>query len=159
MTLFIFLYKIEDKTVNNLLGIKKFTNQLKKSDQSRFFDYWNKNNQKLNSKTESILGKVLMRSELLPATNQVDNTGIPFTDESSRYFLIFDGKIFNHQELKNNLLALGTITFRTSTDLEVLFYHLIENGVQGINDLDRKSTRLNSSHVRISYAVFCLKKK
>src|SRR3989442_9377920 len=25
--------------------------------------------------------------------------------------------------------------------------------------LDRKSTRLNSSHVRISYAVFCLKKK
>src|SRR5436305_5182509 len=27
------------------------------------------------------------------------------------------------------------------------------------NDADRKSTRLNSSHVRISYAVFCLKKK
>src|SRR5690554_7357109 len=27
------------------------------------------------------------------------------------------------------------------------------------DDLDRKSTRLNSSHVRISYAVFCLKKK
>src|SRR5690349_22916916 len=25
--------------------------------------------------------------------------------------------------------------------------------------LDRKSTRLNSSHVEISYAVFCLKKK
>src|SRR5690554_7022324 len=27
------------------------------------------------------------------------------------------------------------------------------------DQLDRKSTRLNSSHVRISYAVFCLKKK
>src|SRR5690554_2665487 len=27
------------------------------------------------------------------------------------------------------------------------------------NNPDRKSTRLNSSHVRISYAVFCLKKK
>src|SRR5699024_12558673 len=26
-------------------------------------------------------------------------------------------------------------------------------------DIDRKSTRLNSSHVSISYAVFCLKKK
>src|SRR5690554_8047097 len=26
-------------------------------------------------------------------------------------------------------------------------------------NIDRKSTRLNSSHVRISYAVFCLKKK
>src|SRR5690606_2052022 len=30
--------------------------------------------------------------------------------------------------------------------------HLLEHG-------DRKSTRLNSSHVKISYAVFCLKKK
>src|SRR5256885_11159764 len=34
---------------------------------------------------------------------------------------------------------------------------------EGINDLkgklDRKSTRLNSSHLVISYAVFCLKKK
>src|SRR5690606_41914087 len=28
-----------------------------------------------------------------------------------------------------------------------------------ILQLDRKSTRLNSSHVKISYAVFCLKKK
>src|SRR3989442_11030127 len=28
-----------------------------------------------------------------------------------------------------------------------------------VNAGDRKSTRLNSSHVRISYAVFCLKKK
>src|SRR5690554_7645244 len=27
-----------------------------------------------------------------------------------------------------------------------------------LSDEDRKSTRLNSSHVRISYAVFCLKK-
>src|SRR5690554_7668552 len=30
--------------------------------------------------------------------------------------------------------------------------------LQNHRDLDRKSTRLNSSHVRISYAVFCLKK-
>src|SRR3989442_6355611 len=31
--------------------------------------------------------------------------------------------------------------------------------VVGMEHIDRKSTRLNSSHVRISYAVFCLKKK
>src|SRR2546422_3232857 len=30
---------------------------------------------------------------------------------------------------------------------------------QGTNVVDRKSTRLNSSHGYISYAVFCLKKK
>src|SRR5687768_18181139 len=29
----------------------------------------------------------------------------------------------------------------------------------GVSGLDRKSTRLNSSHGYISYAVFCLKKK
>src|ERR1039457_732456 len=33
------------------------------------------------------------------------------------------------------------------------------NQIQGTNTLDRKSTRLNSSHLVISYAVFCLKKK
>src|SRR5207253_6062345 len=34
---------------------------------------------------------------------------------------------------------------------------LIGSGIK--NHQDRKSTRLNSSHVAISYAVFCLKKK
>src|SRR5690554_7359762 len=43
---------------------------------------------------------------------------------------------------------------------------VLENQLPGIEfshgaygSKDRKSTRLNSSHVRISYAVFCLKKK
>src|SRR5690349_23951520 len=31
--------------------------------------------------------------------------------------------------------------------------------VRQLRRVDRKSTRLNSSHVEISYAVFCLKKK
>src|SRR5260221_7260474 len=35
--------------------------------------------------------------------------------------------------------------------------HLLRAGLVGIGD--RKSTRLNSSHTVISYAVFCLKKK
>src|SRR5438874_9258592 len=33
------------------------------------------------------------------------------------------------------------------------------NSGEQLLPLDRKSTRLNSSHVEISYAVFCLKKK
>src|SRR5688572_31835713 len=47
--------------------------------------------------------------------------------------------------------------------------HLIDEGFQAFNAArlgeacriyaDRKSTRLNSSHSQISYAVFCLKKK
>src|SRR2546429_6595686 len=39
-------------------------------------------------------------------------------------------------------------------------HHRDGHGVHDFaNDLDRKSTRLNSSHGYISYAVFCLKKK
>src|SRR5256886_7795831 len=36
---------------------------------------------------------------------------------------------------------------------------LLEPGVRVVIEQDRKSTRLNSSHSQISYAVFCLKKK
>src|SRR5699024_12221829 len=42
-------------------------------------------------------------------------------------------------------------------------HEIFKLSVQSINKsesgIDRKSTRLNSSHVSISYAVFCLKKK
>src|SRR5690606_40299675 len=38
--------------------------------------------------------------------------------------------------------------------------YFLRNGCAGyLANRDRKSTRLNSSHVKISYAVFCLKKK
>src|SRR3712207_7803107 len=36
---------------------------------------------------------------------------------------------------------------------------LRQSGITGTYDIDRKRTRLNSSHANISYAVFCLKKK
>src|SRR5690554_7674924 len=42
----------------------------------------------------------------------------------------------------HNLLSISNYNIKTNEDAT-----------------DRKSTRLNSSHVRISYAVFCLKKK
>src|SRR5688572_31746510 len=35
----------------------------------------------------------------------------------------------------------------------------VPNATDETDDRDRKSTRLNSSHSQISYAVFCLKKK
>src|SRR3712207_8070328 len=35
----------------------------------------------------------------------------------------------------------------------------MKSSPQSIQPIDRKSTRLNSSHANISYAVFCLKKK
>src|SRR5207253_11522950 len=46
-------------------------------------------------------------------------------------------------------LVLGVIPMRTHSD----------QGPLRVSTQDRKSTRLNSSHVAISYAVFCLKKQ
>src|SRR5207302_4914592 len=45
------------------------------------------------------------------------------------------------------------------TDPEGREYIDFVSGIGALNLGDRKSTRLNSSHVKISYAVFCLKKK
>src|SRR3712207_7839400 len=53
-------------------------------------------------------------------------------------------------EIDLDTLAAGTPGF-TGADLA--------NLVNEAALLDRKSTRLNSSHANISYAVFCLKKK
>src|SRR5690625_6400322 len=49
---------------------------------------------------------------------------------------------------------LRTLRKNSGVNLE-LVHHL----TMAKEKLDRKSTRLNSSHVAISYAVFCLKKK
>src|SRR3712207_7788288 len=55
--------------------------------------------------------------------------------------------------IKITALAVSLITFALT--LVALAAYLNLRGPDG----DRKSTRLNSSHANISYAVFCLKKK
>src|SRR3712207_8545298 len=61
--------------------------------------------------------------------------------------------------------ALPIYIFRKNTSQRIPaspkylnFSHANHNSVEG-KSRDRKSTRLNSSHANISYAVFCLKKK
>src|SRR5699024_12735977 len=54
---------------------------------------------------------------------------------------------------KEVLCSWMTIIAIATTDLKILMFQV------KINKEDRKSTRLNSSHVSNSYAVFCLKKK
>src|SRR2546427_1860399 len=49
--------------------------------------------------------------------------------------------------------------FRTARDAEYAQVTRAAEQVETPIDADRKSTRLNSSHSQISYAVFCLKKK
>src|SRR3712207_8123483 len=51
----------------------------------------------------------------------------------------------------------GTITSYPDISAPGTFY--TSPCYRGVQPVDRKSTRLNSSHANISYAVFCLKKK
>src|SRR5690554_7483894 len=55
-----------------------------------------------------------------------------------------------------NLGGIANITWLPGSSEQVLGF---DTGPANTLLEDRKSTRLNSSHVRISYAVFCLKKK
>src|SRR5690606_40704396 len=63
------------------------------------------------------------------------------TEDQEKYFTHVSGII---DEIQEN----DKVTFE------------LEKGLKGLNavKVDRKSTRLNSSHVKNSYAVFCLKK-
>src|SRR5690625_5892845 len=71
-------------------------------------------------------------------------------------------------DITDNQVQVITVSQNLSTeDIEQFVTYPVElamanlPGVKEIRSIsrDRKSTRLNSSHVAISYAVFCLKKK
>src|SRR5258708_9449149 len=73
---------------------------------------------------------------------------------------------YHHQQLHNFVITEAIPPFVSvqgssvsqavqNTDYGAIF----GQGTAHLNERDRKSTRLNSSHQIISYAVFCLKKK
>src|SRR5256885_12686985 len=55
--------------------------------------------------------------------------------------------------------SAGEAGERGDRDIERAHFARRARGAHGELTVDRKSTRLNSSHLVISYAVFCLKKK
>src|SRR5256886_5372525 len=69
------------------------------------------------------------------------------------------------RRLKEQLDADAAIERRRRAELETISIRFgmatraARAGVYEVHERDRKSTRLNSSHSQISYAVFCLKKK
>lgn len=79
--------------------------------------------------------KVVLGHNRLSILDKKDRSNQPMTDQSNRYQIIFNGEIYNYPDIKNELLNKG-IHFNTSSDTEVLLYHLIEKGVKGINELD-----------------------
>src|SRR5690554_7589070 len=102
---------------------------------------------KLNTVGESVvyLHKLLNQAGHNFHPNQYfgERTETAVKDFQEKHNLVVDGIVYT----KTWKALLNSIPENT-TGMELLKY-----------GQDRKSTRLNSSHVRISYAVFCLKKK
>src|SRR5690554_7629504 len=85
-------------------------------------------------------------------TSTINTPGTVSVNPKLKFFeppLLFKRK--KQEPATTNLACLFDIdVYRPRIDREPLLANICR---------DRKSTRLNSSHVRISYAVFCLKKK
>src|SRR3712207_7960005 len=89
------------------------------------------------------------------------STLFPYTTlfRSGAVFMIFAGIYYWFPKMSGYIIPewIGKTHFWISfVGANVLFFPMHFLGLAGI---DRKSTRLNSSHANISYAVFCLKKK
>src|SRR5690625_6461263 len=70
------------------------------------------------------------------------------------------GHYFGSLRNRVHLQDAGVETWLIVADYQVITDRDVVGDIKGsVRELDRKSTRLNSSHVAISYAVFCLKKK
>src|SRR3712207_8554629 len=103
------------------------------------------------------------RGALLPARNTRDTggqsparrfaTGCPPTPGGSMFTSPDEVAAY----IRDNDVEFVDVRF---CDLPGVMQHFtIPASTFGEDTLDRKSTRLNSSHANISYAVFCLKKK
>lgn len=81
-----------------------------------------------------VVGKSILGHNRLAIIDLNERSNQPFYDKSKRYSIVFNGEIYNYPELKNDLLKKEYL-FETSSDTEVLLYHIIENGTAGIDQL------------------------
>src|SRR6476660_10385398 len=79
--------------------------------------------------------------------------------KTTRYAVLDDFFFLMIRRPPRSTLFPYTTLFRSATRLPQLQRRRPADGLADRRAADRKSTRLNSSHQIISYAVFCLKKK
>src|SRR5438874_10079967 len=103
----------------------------------------------------SLIHRLPPRSTLFPYTTLFRSLGV-LQRKQAILSQFFPQAVLNALEIRG---AAEVLTPKL-TDVSVLFCDLRGFSHAAEQDAgDRKSTRLNSSHVEISYAVFCLKKK
>src|SRR5947209_9778914 len=93
------------------------------------------------------------RSTLFPYTTLFRSPG-DVREIADRFGSELEGVVLGRENLAgnhNDVMAVDLLAER------IIAFE--DHGIIAALDEDRKSTRLNSSHANISYAVFCLKKK
>jgi asparagine synthase (glutamine-hydrolysing) len=122
--------------VCGIIGIKLFQGEPKKSDQTRVEKGLETQKHRGPDSTGlNTIGTTVLGHNRLSIIDLKDRSNQPFQDKTERYSIVFNGEIYNYPELKNELLEKG-FSFETSSDTEVLLYHLIHNGTSGIDTLD-----------------------
>src|SRR5688572_31507748 len=82
----------------------------------------------------------------------------PPTSTLFPYTTLFRSKIPAHPDADDEEILMEAFFVAMLNGRTAVLEHMVSRGFP-VNSLDRKSTRLNSSHSQTSYAVFCLKKK
>ncbi|MUP14556.1 asparagine synthase (glutamine-hydrolyzing) [Ancylomarina euxinus] len=65
----------------------------------------------------------------------LDNGRMPLSNQDASQWIVFNGEIFNHLELKKDLESKGHV-FKTTTDTEVVLHLYEEYGVDSLNKLN-----------------------
>src|SRR5690606_39921128 len=98
---------------------------------------------------------LLSSSFFVPTRRPPRSTLFPYTT-------LFRSKGLNQGDVHPIIAAMNVLGYDAATLGNHEFNYgldYLDRALEGADFPDRKSTRLNSSHVKISYAVFCLKKK
>src|SRR5690242_21148343 len=89
----------------------------------------------------------------------MDDCARPSPERRQRNVSRRDDPAHRSLELRKILCVSGPRDGRIDNDVPYRWHPSGPTSACRAPDRDRKSTRLNSSHMSISYAVFCLKKK
>ena len=119
-----------------IVGLKYFSGSPNLSDENKLREALRvQTHRGPDSENTKVNGSVLFGHNRLAIIDLNERSNQPFSDESGRYSIVFNGEIYNYPELKNDLLSKG-YTFRTASDTEVLLYHLVEYGKDGVETLN-----------------------
>src|SRR3712207_8184591 len=92
----------------------------------------------------------------------VNDLGIADVEEPEMARLSDEVRALSDEELDRTLASRLDLPYPVDAEVLERAFSRVEEPERlsgGFTGADRKSTRLNSSHANISYAVFCLKKK